>query len=146
VEVRGVLTVEMKGVPEPATLYEVRGIGAHYNLRLADRNEQLAHLPDKLGVLLARLEDKIVAGPLVPGWITHLSDTAATVALEEEVPEWAEVRLTLLDADHKEIPGHIYGKVTRVQPGAAHPYEAAVSFTSVSPEVYRLLRQAAGDV
>jgi class 3 adenylate cyclase/HAMP domain-containing protein len=144
VEVRGSLTVEMKGVPEPATLYEVRGIGAPYNLRLAERSDRLALLSDQLGVLLARLEDKIVSGPPVRGWITHLSETAATVALEAEVPAWAEVRLTLLDADLKETPGYIYGKVTRVQDGAAHPFEADVSFTSVSPEVYRLLRQAAG--
>jgi class 3 adenylate cyclase/HAMP domain-containing protein len=144
VEVRGVLTVEMKGVPEPATLYEVIGIGAPYSLRLAERRDQLAPLPVKLGVLLARLEDKIVTGPLVPGWITHLSETAATVALEEEVPEWGEVRLTLLDADRQEIPGHLYGKVTRVQPGAAHRCQAEVSFTSVSPEVYRRLKQAGG--
>jgi len=49
----------------------------------------------------------------------------------------------LLDASLKEIPGHIYGKVTMVKPTPSDRFEAASSFTSVSPEIHQILRQAA---
>ncbi len=143
VEVRDVLKVEMKGMPEPATLYDVRGIGAPYNIRLTDRCENLVLLPEKLNVLVARLLDKIVTGTPTRAWITHLSDTGATVALGERLQEWEDVRLTLLDGNLNEIPGHIYGKVTLVKPTATDLIEAAISFTSVSPEIYQILRKAA---
>ncbi|HEX9882904.1 MAG TPA: S4 domain-containing protein [Desulfobaccales bacterium] len=48
-----------------------------------------------------------------------------------------------LDASLKEIPGHISGKVTMVKPTASDRFEAASSFTSVSPEIYQILRLAA---
>ncbi|MFH1595836.1 MAG: S4 domain-containing protein [Pseudomonadota bacterium] len=48
-----------------------------------------------------------------------------------------------LDASLKEIPSHIYGKVTMVKPTASDLFEAAISFTSVSPEIYQIRRQAA---
>ncbi len=143
VEVRDVLRVEMKGMTEPATLYDVRGLGGSYNLRLADRCGTLVQLPEKINVLVARLKDKIVTGTPGRAWITHVCENAATVALGENLKEWEDVRLTLLDQNLEEIPGHIYGKVTMVKPTASDLYEVAISFTSVSPEIYQLLRQAA---
>jgi len=143
VAVRDVIRVEMKGMPEPATLYDVRGIGGSYDIRLPDRCDRPVLLSEKINILVASLKDKIVTGTPGRAWITHLCDTAATVALAEKVPEWEDVRLTLLDANLKEIPGHIYGKVTMVKPTASDLFEAAISFTSVSPEIYQILRQAA---
>ncbi len=143
VEVRGDLKVEMKGMPEPATLYDVRGIGGPYNVHLAEQCPQLVELPKKINILVARLEDKIVAGTPGKAWITHLCDTAATVALGERLQEWEDVRLTLLDGNLNEIPGYIYGKVTMVKPAASFLFEAAISFTSVSPEIYQIIRKAA---
>jgi class 3 adenylate cyclase len=142
VEVRGSLKVEMKGMPEPATLYEVQGIGAPYNIRLPERSEILVRLPEKINILVAPLKDKIISGPPARAWITHLCDTAATVAMGERLSEWDDVRLTLLDIELNEIQGYVYGKVTMVKATAPDRFEAAISFTSVSPEIYQILRQA----
>jgi class 3 adenylate cyclase/HAMP domain-containing protein len=142
-EVREVLKVEMKGMPEPASLYNIGGIGAPYNIRVPDRGAIPVLLPEKLNVLVARLEDKIVTGTPGRAWITHLSHSSATVALGDQLNEWEDVRLSLLDRDLKEIPGHIYAKVTGVRPSAPDFFEAAITFTSVSPEIYRILQQAA---
>jgi class 3 adenylate cyclase len=145
VEVRDAFRVEMKGMPEPATLHDVRGIGAPYSIRLADQRQRLVKLPEKINILVARLEDKIVTGIPERAWITHLCDTAATVALGKKLKAWEDVRLTLLDGNLEEIPGFIYGKVTMVQPAAADLFEAAISFTSVSPEIYQIIRKAADE-
>jgi class 3 adenylate cyclase/HAMP domain-containing protein len=55
VEVAGVLEAEMKGMPGRATLYDVRSIGAPYNIRLPDKSEQLSELPEPRGVRIHRL-------------------------------------------------------------------------------------------
>ena len=60
VEVDKVLTVEMKGVPGRAQLYDVRGISAPYNIRLPDKSEKLKKLPERIGVRIHRLQDKII--------------------------------------------------------------------------------------
>jgi hypothetical protein len=129
-------------MPEPTTLYDVQGLGPPYNIRMAERCGAPELLPARIALQVARLQDKIVTGVPVRGWITHLCETAALVVLGEKLEEWEEVRLSLLDAEMKEVPGHIYGKVTRMQPAADNLFEAAVGFTSVSPEVYRIIQEA----
>jgi sigma-B regulation protein RsbU (phosphoserine phosphatase) len=142
VVLRGTLRVEMKGVPDPATLYDVCGLGGPYHLHLKDRRVTLVPLKERLPIHLYRLREKIVSGVTGAAWITHLSETGATVVFEGELGQWEDVRLHLLDENLKEKPGKIYGKVISVTTGPAPLKEAAVSFTSVSPQIYRIIRQA----
>jgi hypothetical protein len=58
--------------------------------------------------------------------------------------EWEDVRLLLLDPQGREIPERLYGKVTAVKPGEGVHLEAQIRFTSVSPEIYPLIRRALG--
>jgi class 3 adenylate cyclase/HAMP domain-containing protein len=140
VEVRNVMQVEVKGMPGKPTLYDVQGIGAPYNIRLPDKSEELVKLPEEIKVHLHRLQDKIVTGAAGQAWVTHLCDTAALVNLEGTAVEWENVRLTFLDDKQEPVPGHIYGKVTRVKPSTEGRCEALISFTSVPPEIYRKWR------
>ncbi|HZE21453.1 MAG TPA: adenylate/guanylate cyclase domain-containing protein, partial [Desulfobaccales bacterium] len=55
VEVGNVFQVEMKGLPGRATLYEVRGMAAPYNIRLSEKLEKLEKLPEKLSIQLHHL-------------------------------------------------------------------------------------------
>src|SRR4030042_4304025 len=97
VEGRDTLKVQMKGVPRPAPLYDVRGITGPYEVHLRDRRERLVELPRKMRVRLYRISDKIVRGTIEVAWITHLCDTAAQGHFEGELQEWEDVRLHLLD-------------------------------------------------
>ncbi|OGR26059.1 MAG: hypothetical protein A2139_02160 [Desulfobacca sp. RBG_16_60_12] len=137
VGVDNVLEAEMKGVPGRATLYDVRSIGAPYHIRLPDKSEQLKQLPDRIGVRIHRLHGKVVTDATGRAWVTHLCDTAAQVTSEGVLEAWEDIRLTLLDANQEPIPGHIYGKVTRVTPLADGRFEVLVSFTSVPAGIYR---------
>jgi class 3 adenylate cyclase/HAMP domain-containing protein len=141
VEVGNVLQVEMKGVPGRPTLYDVRGLGAPYHIRLPEQSDKLEPLPAMVQVQLYHLKDKIVTESTGQAWITHLSDTAALVTSESKLAAWEDVRLTFLDAHQEPIPGHIYGKVTRVKPLEAGRFEILVSFTSVPEEIHRICRQ-----
>ena len=140
VEVDKVLEAEMKGVPGRATLYDVRGIGAPYHIRLPDKSEKLAKLPKRIEVQIHRLKDKIVTDATGRAWVTHLCDTAAQVTSEGALEAWEDLRLILLDDNQEPIPGHIYGKVTRVTPLEDGRFEVLISFTSVPAEIYRTFR------
>jgi class 3 adenylate cyclase/HAMP domain-containing protein len=131
VEVANVLTVEMKGVPGQATLYDVRGIGAPYHIRLPDKAEQLTELPEPVGVQICHLKDKIITDASARAWVTHLCDTAARVTSESPLEAWEDLRLAFLDDNQGPTPGHIYGKVTRVTPLSDGRFEVYINFTSV---------------
>lgn len=144
VEVRETLRAEMKGVREPATLYEVGGISGPYNITLPEKMDILVPLPERLPIHLYRIHDKIVAGAAEAAWVTHLCETGATVGYEGVMEEWEDVRLHLLDDHGREVPGKIYGKVTALQAVAAGGQEATIRFTSIPPEIAQKIREMVG--
>jgi class 3 adenylate cyclase len=144
VEVVNVLEVEMKGVPGRATLYDVRGIGAPYHIRLPDKSEQLSELPEPMGVRIHRLKDKIITEATGRAWVTHLCDTAARVTSESALEAWEDLRLAFLDDNQEPTPGHIYGKVTRVTPLKDGRFEVLINFTSVPAGICRILDRLTG--
>ena len=138
------IRVEMKGVPDPTTLYEVRAMRGPYNLRLKERQETLIPLEAILPVHIYRLKDKIITSRGAAAEITQLCDTAAVVRFTGDLVAWEDVRLNFLDAEQNEIPGKIYGKVTAVEPGEGDFRVAHISFTSVSPEIRAKIKEALG--
>jgi sigma-B regulation protein RsbU (phosphoserine phosphatase) len=144
VEVANVLEVEMKGVPGRATLYDVRSISAPYNIRLPDKSEQLAELPEPIGVRIHRLKNKIITGVTGRAWVTHLCDTAAQVTSEGPLEAWEDLRLAFLDDNQEPTPGHIYGKATRVTPLTDGRFEVLINFTSVPAGIIRNLGRPKG--
>ncbi len=143
VEVRDTIQVQMKGVPGTTTLYDIRGISGPYNIRLKERGDTLVPLKKRLPVNLYRLSDKIVTA-VATAWLTHLCETSATLTCQEELTQWEDVRLRLLDEDQQEKPGKIYGKVISVKPAGDDLRETTIRFTSVSPEIYPLIHRATG--
>ena len=144
VEVANVLEVEMKGVPGRATLYDVRSIGAPYNIRLPDKSEKLAEVPEPIAVQIYRLKDKIITDATGRAWVTHLCDTAARVTSESALEAWEDLRLAFLDDNQKPTPGHIYGKVTRVTPLKDGRFESLINFTSVPAGLLRTFGRPKG--
>ncbi len=145
VEVGDVLTAEMKGIPGKATLYEVCAIGAPYNIRLQARRSALVQLASPINIHLHRIREKVVIGSNQEVQLTHLSETGAQVVLAGDLVEWEDVRLHLFEPDGTPIPVKVYGKVTQVQPGTDGSLTATIRFTSVSPEIYRIIRQAVNE-
>jgi class 3 adenylate cyclase/HAMP domain-containing protein len=141
VEVGEALQVEMKGMPGKATLYEVRSIGGAYNIQLKARREDLVQLKDPVKVHLHRIQEKVVVGVNEEVWVTHLSETTVRVTFAGELVEWEDVRLQMLNYHGAPVPGKVYGKVTQVQQEADGKLTAIIRFTSVSAEVYQIIRE-----
>jgi hypothetical protein len=146
VEVQGTIQGQMKGVPGIVTIHVVSGIKGPYNIHLKEISLGLTTLPAPLPAHLYRLQDKVVKGDKLAAGIIQLSEHAAHLRLQDEVGEWEDVRLHLLDDAGEELPGKIYGKVTAVKPAEAGGWEVDISFTSVSPEIYRIIKQTIGGV
>lgn len=144
VDVGDIVQADMKGVPGPVTLFEVLGMRGPYDIHLTGKIETLIPLTSPIPIHLYRFEDKIATGTAGNSWITHLCETAATVSYDGELGEWEDISIRFLDANQAELPGKIYGKVTRVKPGGANLHEAAIRFTSVSPEMSRMIDQFIG--
>jgi class 3 adenylate cyclase len=144
VETGEVLHVSMKGIPGRVTLYEVRGLGPPYNMRLKERQDALVPLPEPRAVHMERIRDKVVVATLSSASLTHLSETGAVALFSGELAEWEDVRLHLLDPAGEDIPGRIYGKVTSLKPTADGLHQATIRFTSVSPDARQNIQQATG--
>jgi class 3 adenylate cyclase/HAMP domain-containing protein len=140
VEVAGTMQVQMKGVPLPATLYDVRGISGPQEVHLKARSDVLIPLSAPVNVEVFLIKEKIVQGAEGRAWLTHLCDTSAQVHLEGELKEWDDVRIHLLD-EHKAVAGKMYGKVTAVRPSGDVLQEADIRFTSVSQDAYDIIRR-----
>jgi hypothetical protein len=144
VDVRNILQVEMKGIPETIELYDVRGIHGPYQIQLKERYEKPVPLPERINIHLWRLRGKIIAGPMETAWITHLCETSATIVLEGELVEWQDVRIYLLNEKMEEIPGKAYGKVISTKRLENNLNEAEIRFTSTTQEIYQIINQVIG--
>ncbi len=142
VDIRDKVKVQMKGIPGTSTIYDVRSISGPYNIALKEKLQTLITLDDKIPVHVYRMSEKIVTGASGRAWITQLSETAAVLDYEEELEAWEDVRLNLLDDQMDELPGKIYGKVTAIKSMGEKLHEAAIRFTSVSPELAQIIQKA----
>jgi class 3 adenylate cyclase/HAMP domain-containing protein len=142
VEVKETMEVQMKGVPLPATIYDIQGMGEPYNIRLKKRQDVLIALTTPINIQVFLIKEKIVRSATGRAWMTHLCDTSAQITLEGNLQEWDNVRLLLLGAADAVI-GKIYGKVTAVRSlGEGDNLKAAdIRFTSVSSDVYQIIQK-----
>ncbi|GIX48208.1 MAG: hypothetical protein KatS3mg131_2419 [Candidatus Tectimicrobiota bacterium] len=90
------MSVEPKGVPEPITLYEVRGIGGPYRLFLPDDPEVLHPLAEAIAVRYTVLEEKFAGRTVFAGQLTRLSRRAAELQTEHAVALLSNLKLQLL--------------------------------------------------
>ncbi len=144
VEVGRTIQGQMKGFPGQATIYEVRGIHGPFNLRLKERSDKLIPLVRRLPAQVFCIIDKIVTPAPGEAWITQLGETAAHLCFTGNLDQWQDVRLVLLDENGAAHPGKLYGKVTSIVPGPDGLSEVSLHFTSVSPDIYRFIRELLG--
>ncbi|MGQ9688835.1 MAG: adenylate/guanylate cyclase domain-containing protein [Desulfobaccales bacterium] len=144
VETGEVMQVHMKGIPGRVSLYEVRGLGPPYNLKLKERRDALVELPEPPTVNLDRIRHKVVISTVESAKLTHLSETRAVVLFEGELAEWEDVRLNFPATGGKEPSSRLYGKVTSLEPEGHGLTKALVRFTSVSPDAGLKIRQLTG--
>lgn len=140
VEIKNVLEVRMKGIPEKVPLYEVIGIRGPYDVRLPERDEtDPVALQQPIPILLHRMSAKVTKDTkTAEAQITRLSRAAGVISLARPVNQWEDVRIQVLDKNMMPTPGELYGKILDVEI-SDDLHHATVRFTSFSPEVYGFL-------
>jgi len=129
--------VEAKGIEHPVTVFEVLGIGGRHKLFLPEMAEALVPLAEESPLRYAIVEGAHLSEEMFKGSFTKLSAKQAEARLENPVPALSNLKMHLIDADGREIPGALYGKVVEAVPGGSMGF--SIRFTSMSPEVATFL-------
>ena len=133
VKVAGQVEVAAKGIDQPITIYNARGIGGKYNLFLPERAVTLVRLPQAIPLQFTLLEGKQLGDALGTGSLVKLSAKDGEVRSDHAVEPWSNIKLQLMSNNGEELPGDLYAKVMGPIPEGSHGF--AVHFTSVPPEV-----------
>lgn len=131
--VGGQMAVKAKGLKEPMTAHDLRGVAGPYNLELPASRLEMIPLPAPIAIDYFVIEGKAVGDQQFNASFTALSVKAAAVRADATVPALTNLKLHLRAANGQWIPGDLYAKVLDVVPpeGAAF----VVHFTSSPPEV-----------
>jgi adenylate cyclase len=134
--VADVMEVTPKGVKQPVRIHRVGGMGAPYDLRLAEARAALSAPAAELYASFSVLDGKHGGGARALARIVRCSTEAAEIASRARLPAHANVVLQLVTPGGGAVGGDLYAKVTG--PGS-EPGTFAVRFTSVPAEAAALL-------
>jgi adenylate cyclase len=127
------MEVDAKGIVEPITLYELRGIGGAYNLFLPEKHEVLLPLQQELLLQYRVLEGEHLGRTVYTGRFVTVSTKGGEICSDHPALPWSNVKIQLLGDNGVTLPGELYAKVLRHLPERGPGFY--VHFTSVSPEV-----------
>jgi adenylate cyclase len=134
------VTFQAKGFKDPVDVYDLRGVGGSFNVRLPERDDRQEPLRPELAVTIAVLEGKQMSDLTFDGTLLRGSLSVASLRSDRALRALTNVRLRLKNADGSLKPGDLYGKVTSGEPG--EDGAVLVRFTSADPEVMDVLRQS----
>jgi adenylate cyclase len=135
-DVGGRMTVDAKGFEAPIAFYEVRRLGAPFDLALPEHRETLVPLAPPPRLRFSVLEGKQVSDQVYAGQLTRLGLHEAEILSEYQAAALTNLRLRFSDAQVIGSAADVYAKVLEA---AAEPGSFRVGFTSVPPEVAELL-------
>jgi len=117
----------------------VRGIGGSYDVHLKEHDDPPVPLAEKIHARIRRVDQKTVTQSEISAEITQASVTSAVVTLDQDVHQWENLLVLLLDGDTESVEGEVYAKVVAIQ-RVQDKCEAVIRFTSVSAEAYKIFR------
>jgi adenylate cyclase len=128
------LQVMPKGVKQPITIYEIGGIGGHYNIYLPEKqNVEFFDLPEPLITSFTILEGKHAGVEKHAGKIIQIADLEIVLQSEVKTERLSNIKISIYDDQQKEITNEIYGKVVE-EKNLNDQACSRVNLTSVPPE------------
>ncbi len=116
IDINEEMKVSPKGVKEPISIYNIKGIRDSFQLQLMEEENHLDKLTHPININYVVLNGKHLGDNAVKGSITYLSDKYAYILLDKKV-EKPEI-LTNLKIDREHIETSLYAKV--VDPKSCH--------------------------
>ncbi|MEA5513615.1 adenylate/guanylate cyclase domain-containing protein [Nodularia sp. UHCC 0506] len=138
VEIVGELQIEPKGIKDPVTIYDIRGIGGKYNLFLPKDDEKMVKLSQELPIEYTILQGKHDLGTLLQGSLVSLSPKEAQLRSLHALELFSNLKLKLLiESESATDLGHFYAKVIRKLDFDGHHF--LIRFTAIPPEITSVL-------
>lgn len=136
-EVNPPVTVEVKGLSAPLRLYELRGLGGRFNLRLPEIADETGRLADVALPLAGRvIEGKTVSQDRWAGTVVRLGRRRLEARLAIALAPLTNVRLRLTYPALGHDSRDLYGKV-----GAGGHGVTSIHLTSVDPADERIIER-----
>jgi adenylate cyclase len=132
VDVGSSILVHAKGIAEPITAYEVRGVGGDYQLKTPELREFLLDLPEPLEVAFSVLEGKHISDEMQEGSFVRLSALGADLKCDLDLDPLVNVKLRVAGPDGDLIDEDLYAKVIERETAEGC---CALRFTSTPPSV-----------
>jgi len=140
ISVRDVIRIEMKGIPGPVHLYDVRGIGDPYNVTLQETIEAPRPLTSSIPVRIYHVAENVVSPAEGDAWITHLSENSGRIKSLGALKSFEEIRLELWRDEKDVSSGEGFARVVSVKT-EGDSFMAEIRFTFLSPEIRRVFRR-----
>ncbi|MCC5636888.1 adenylate/guanylate cyclase domain-containing protein [Nostoc sp. CHAB 5844] len=136
-QIGGQMKIEPKGVREPITIYEVRGVGGQYNLFLFDDDQRMVDLNQPVPIEYTILQGKQAVGTVFPGELISFSEKVAQLRSLNSLQLLNNLKLKLLDSELTTQEEFIYAKVMKKSDVDEHI--VMIRFTSVPPKAIAVL-------
>jgi len=141
VQVGGQMLVRAKGAREPLTAFDLRGIGGAFDVFLPAEEHTTVRLQQPIAIRFFTIDGKAVSEEAQGGLLVSVSMKGADVASDARPSAATNVKIHLIGAEDKEVPGDLYAKVIE-KVGTTGGF--AVRFTSMPPEVEVFLKRRLG--
>ncbi len=135
------LLVRPKGLRDPLTIYEVKGVGGRHQLTLPEPRDVLKDI-DGRAVYFTELRGKQGSAEERAGTLTRLSSERGEIRGAGSIEALSSIKLTLCDDAGRRVDGEVYGKVLE-----HHPERDAftLSFTALDPDAEAVIQELLGD-
>ncbi len=141
--VRGSMTLELKGVAQPMTIYEVGGLGGGYRLTLPSGSRRRTHIEPAGSLTFQVVTDKGVSSEKQHGLLVGLSPEEAEIQSKTPPPRFTDLKLLVTPPDAKAALNAVYGKVVSASPADG---SFVLRFTAVSEQVRRYFDSLEGKI
>jgi adenylate cyclase len=137
-KIAGDLQIKPKGIKDPVTIFDIRGIGGEYNLFLPEDDEAMVSLNQELPVEYSILQGKQAGGTVFTGALVCLSEKAAQLQCLHSLEPLSNLKLKLLiEAESTTEEEHIYAKVIKQIDVENQLF--LIRFTAIPPKAIALL-------
>jgi class 3 adenylate cyclase len=132
----------MKGIKQPLVVYPVHGVGAPYNVVLAQMPEALEGLQISLPFRCWPVEEeKTISDRSFSGETLFLTDGRITARIDGSLPVFSEVKMAFEFCVDAHCFADIYAKVQEKEPAQEGKEVYTLRFTAIEPADRRIFEQ-----
>jgi class 3 adenylate cyclase len=133
-EVADTISLELKGLAEPLTLYDLVGLRGRFAQRLAASDAEEPSVAIALPLSCRVLDGKVIGHDIISGVVVELGRRQVMARLERRLPPLTNVRFRLQYPGLGVESGDVYGKVVAVREGDAAVHRIRLTSVDTSDQ------------